>query len=1185
MIRKKVFIGGINTDDADFLIDTKQFIGGLNIRFATSRLGEFGKVQNVEGTREITQTAGYYYETPEAWSLPGGNNETIGAVEDPVRQRVYFCNKNSNGDHAIYAYDLLTGLIFTVIEDDDIEFGLAFDNDIHSMDIYGDLLYWTDNVEWQKRINTEAGIKAHHNWYVTEVEAYDISSPIPNSVFTLIRNQPAYAPTIEKIVDSGFLNNFIEEGAFQFQYRFVYRDGEESVLSVLSETANYNLEDDTFNAITITIPTLQKITQDVLRVDLVVKYLPLGNAFIIKTWDKEVAEDLLEIEDHNDEIADLEYTFYNDIIGIALDQAYYTKQFDAVPRYSEALAVGKNKLFLGNNLDGYDTPAITSMAITAVVTDGTAPTLIWWEFTYYLDEALTTPNTDYYLQILGTVSDDGFYQYFSMGSIPPFPSSVDFVTDLDFVGTTVESVWVDIVVLPERVISASATTETSDLTSAPPVAGNVGAVVFKSDASIKTGMVFFDEAGRKCGVVTNDSLKLTTIDRTYADPAYTNSVDWSVNNINALTEIPVWAWSYAPVIQKCMRTRFFIQANVGDFTYIKYDVDGVYTTDGTYAETHVGVGVNISALIGLGLGYTFQANDIVKIYDNASSAVYRLKVRDTFGQYIVADLVDLGTLPGTFTPLIEIYSPYFPSVSEPYFEVGQKFPITNAGESTRQYSVTNGSFKGDVTVIERSFDGNDYLAEAMSPNDTIWQIWNTHHGRSNIVTKFGEQRKTVNVVWSNQSIYGTKVNGFSTFDALDSDEMPAELATLRKLCLVDKIESEGNIMLGIGEKQTVSIYLGETQVHDNGTNTFLSTTTGTIGTKNVLKGGYGTINPESVSVDSGKVYWFDAIRGCSVSYSSNGLFAVSSYKMFKFHKLMGQLVRENGYKVYGGYDPFHDEPLFFFPHITSIPQGTILEDVELNSYEYESTLDSVSMPDIKEGRVYKLTLPPYTVATYQGEEIVGDIFTARTSQLLTLSTSSIFPRAVTVTEIMRSVYEPYDGDGGVEAFSANNDMWVGKRSFKPQWFASAGNNLVSFFAGKIYVHDDTNNYNTFYGTAFDSILAGIHNDDGNAVKLYRAVSVEGDLFDIMHFRTEKPNVQSTDLYASEFKNAEGLHRAGLKRDRLSPNDEGTYDEKLFTGDEMRGEVLKFQGVFSSPSSLKSVKFVNIKFDPSLSHTE
>ena len=232
MIRKKVFIGGVNTDDADFLIDTKQFIGGLNIRFATSRLGDFGKVQNIEGAREITQTAGYYYETPEAWSLPAGTNTTIGAAEDPITQRVYFFNKNSNGDHGIYAYDLLTGLILTVLLDDDVTGGLNFDNDIHSIDIYGNLIYWTDNIEWQKRINAEAGIKAYHNWYTTTVDAYEL--PVESSVITLIRNQPSYAPTIVKITDSGFLNNFIEESAFQFQYRFVYRDGEESTLSCLS---------------------------------------------------------------------------------------------------------------------------------------------------------------------------------------------------------------------------------------------------------------------------------------------------------------------------------------------------------------------------------------------------------------------------------------------------------------------------------------------------------------------------------------------------------------------------------------------------------------------------------------------------------------------------------------------------------------------------------------------------------------------------------------------------------------------------------------------------------------------------------------------------------------------------------------------------------------------------------------
>lgn len=1194
MTRKKIFIGGVNSDDADFLIDTKQFIGGLNIRFSTSREGEFGKVQNIEGTREITQTTDIYGD-PTTWSLPAGTNTTIGALEDPVSQRVFFFNKNSNSDHAIYVYDLRTGYIYTVLKDEDTSAGLNFDNHIHSIDVYGNLLYWTDNVEWQRRINYEAGIKTYHPTYVTNEDAYEL--PIENSVLTLIRNPPAFAPTVAKDSDTDYDNNFTSNAAFQFQYRFIYRDGEESVLGILSELVNYNTPDedtDGMNNVIVTMPYDQYICQDVLKVELAVKFYPVGNAYIIKTWDRNNEDDALEIDDHNTTTANLEYAFYNDIIGTALSQSYYTKQFDSIPRMSESLQVGKNKLFLANNTDGYDTPSSTSMSLTENISSD--DTLIGhWQIFVYWSNIGHTAQANAFLIKLDEVDvgagNDGWYVYQS-DVTPTLPiTDADFVTDLTFVGDTTEEAWtyVEGLITSYGRVHTGNYGQTSNITSPPPLAGNVGSTIFKSNAAIRAGIVFFDEAGRKCGVVTKESLKLVTTERTHDDPAFTSGIQWDLLNTSAITEIPDWAAYYAPVIQKCLRTRSFIQTRVNALTYIKLDADGAYETDGTYSENHIGLGIDISILVGYGLGYSYQAGDICKFYSSDDTNIYTLNVKDTFGKYLIVDLIDLGALPGTIAGLIEVYSPYFPSTSEPFYEVGQMFEVTDKYTVDRQYSVINGTFKGDTTVIERVISSTTYQVEAMSPNDLFWKNWNTNHGRPNFINPFGEVEKKVSLYWSNQSIPGTKVNGLSTFDALDQTNLPSEMVAIRKIILVDKIEAQGNIMLAIGEKETASIYLGETHIVDNGGNSFLATTAGTIGTINVLKGGYGTVNPESVYSNNQRIGWFDAIRGCTVKYDSNGLFATSNYKMFKFFKKYGEYVmvtESTPQRVYGGYDPFHDEVLFSMPVISRAPSNTILDDIEITSYSYMTALDVVTMPDIIDGRVYKLTLPPYTTGNYQNSELPDNVFVAHGGgQLLQLSQSFLLATPVTVTEIMRSYYEPFDSQGGIEVFNQANDMWVGKRSFFPQWMSSAGNSLVSFYEGKLFVHDDTDNYNTFYGQQFDSVIAGIHNDDGNSIKIYRAVSIEGDKFDHMHFRTEKPNVQSTDLYANEFTTREGVHKAGLKRDRLSPNDEGSYDEKLFTGDEMRGEVLKFQGVFSQPSTLKSFKFVNIKFDPSLSHTE
>lgn len=88
----------------------------------------------------------------------------------------------------------------------------------------------------------------------------------------------------------------------------------------------------------------------------------------------------------------------------------------------------------------------------------------------------------------------------------------------------------------------------------------------------------------------------------------------------------------------------------------------------------------------------------------------------------------------------------------------------------------------------------------------------------------------------------------------------------------------------------------------------------------------------------------------------------------------------------------------------------------------------------------------------------------------------------------------------------------------------------------------------------------------------------------MHVRTEVPYKQSTDLIPSDFDFKEGVLYAPIYRDRLSPNVAGSYEAKMFSGDKIRGEIAKFQVVFSQPSTKKEVKFVNINYDQSKGQT-
>ena len=1024
MISKKLLIKGINSDDANVLLDTGEYLNALNIRFTSGIDAYIGELSNIEGNtirNSTISTTG----TNITWSLPAGINRTIGAYEDTQKRRVIFFNKNSNGDHGIYCYDADTFLVYTVLINDQVVGGLSFDKFIHSISVIEDLLYWTDGVNPQRRINIEAGIKTNHPSYNTTVLGYDtlvlgtitpgsayvtgtytnvpltggtgsgalativvtsgavssvnvtyggtgytvgdslsaantslggsgssfaipvIEANIQQSIINLIRNQPAIPLEVSKYYDATAVNNFITNEAFQFVYRFVYRDYEVSTFSPISKLLNYNLKADLENSIDIKIPLLQKIEQDIIRIEVAVKYVYGGKYFIIKQFKD-------SFDQHNTGTTQLSYRFYNDSIGIAIDDASSVKPFDAIPLKSSTLEICKDRLFLGNNVDGYETPATTSLVLSK--TEGGSATLYgnWCRLIYKIG---STTYTKYYVDIVDIETNNGYYLPSTQPTPPSYPNPVAWSTiSSGYIGPGLTDIWASLGINYSNMVSFNSGLAYPVITGCPyAVQGITGKTAFKSESIYKSGIVFYDYAGRKCGVVTNSDAYIKTSDRSFSSVAYTTSINWSLTNSTTpsvlQSEIPEWAYYYAPVLTKCLRTSFFVQAKPDQLVYIKKDATtGEYTTTTGYVETLFGLGVSLRTLNGFGMGYSYQQGDILKLYVSGGSSPYVLKVIDTYSDFVIVTLVNLGTLTSTTTNYVyELYTPYINSLDEFYYETGQAYPVLNPGTADRRYSYLNASFTGDITILSRTLSSATYSVEAMSPNDTYWSRWNTNIGRINIILNSKTSTKKTSIYYSNNIIVGTTTNGLSTFETLSQYQMPHEMSSIQKLQIVNKVESEGTIMLAIGEQETVAIYIGEAQIFDNTGNSFLATTSGVIGNVNVMKGSYGTINPESIFRWKDAVVYFDANKGAWVRYGNNGLFPISDNKMARYFRKAGQDILEYisdpteyelanpnlPLRVLGGVDPYHEEYLSSMPRMTLHPANTILSDMELESTTYQ----------------------------------------------------------------------------------------------------------------------------------------------------------------------------------------------------------------------------------------------------------
>lgn len=356
--------GGLNADDVDIAVGQNQWVNLENARVGSTDKGVTGVIESIGGTllKSVSQ--------PSVTFIQIGS-----AVDSPNNRLFYFLCNQYTPDHKIMCYSKDDDTTYTVLLSTQVTGGLNFNKNypIHSARVVGNLLYWTDRLNEPRRINVEAALKLNNPSYVTDEDAY--TAPLSQAVIKLIRRPPGRILSIVYNTVGG-RPNFMKYFAGQFAIRYVYRDGENSVVGPPSDMVNYRLEivnpsgviSDTTDALTVDIGTPavygEYIDQDVQIVQYLVRYNNSPQYFIVKEWNKDNADEAAEIAAYNAG-GSLSFVFYNDKIGVPLSEEDSVKPSDSVPILSETLDTGLNRLFLGNNTVGYDTPAKTSLTATA----------------------------------------------------------------------------------------------------------------------------------------------------------------------------------------------------------------------------------------------------------------------------------------------------------------------------------------------------------------------------------------------------------------------------------------------------------------------------------------------------------------------------------------------------------------------------------------------------------------------------------------------------------------------------------------------------------------------------------------------------------------------------------------------------------------------------------------------------
>ena len=1149
MKERKAFIGRLNSDADISVFPENELLNSENISHVIATDGRIAAMKPAIGNRQIAYTAPEVYPFPDSATCVGS------FTEEQTGRVYYFIRDNADSLHQILCYFHRENVIRLVFHSSYLDFSGV---PITGIDKVGDILYWTEDERPPKKVNVERGLKTYGGLALPEeVVGYigQDGEPLLKDI-TIIRANPAYPVSAIKEATSQPYN-FVGDNAFQFAYRYIYREGELSVLSPYSKLVNYNGADEDaagLDAIRLTIPQTERIGHEVDKVQLLVRSGNIGTFFIVKQWTR--ALDNAELLAHNNGAA-LSYMFYNDQNGVAISEEESAKPFDNVPITSRALSSARNRIFLGNNTFGYNLDASGEISLSEitgsfvpgetvfgtyivqrleVIYDGTQ----WlWDEARLIVKITTSQNAEvngyYDVSEIASVLNFGPTYSTNPASLPKtitvnpgmrFSAIRTDISEDSILQAYMIERWPDfgsgIQLIEERYSKFDNYTVKLPNGLDVEVRG-VGQTGFegkadkgyKSDSRYKFGVVFYDFAGRSAGVYTLPSASLNLKARTFSDPSYVSAVNVALNFTPQ--QIPIWAVSYQIVRTKNLTYASFVQGFTKSVQYVGKDKDGVYlfgTEQNTvYSENYdtskvAGVAIDLSGVTAYGLGYAYNAGDYVNLYFQNGS-IFRAAVIDQVGQFIIVQAKDYGALPffNTNGLLYEIVNDRKTFLEEPFYELGESYAVNSAGLENRSLSKTVVTVLGDIYIRTRTFDTLPFLIELMNPDDGHWAEWLTDIGRINIEPlNSGRSVRPTNICYSNVFLQSTQINGLSSFDALDFRDLDLSAGAIRKLVLTNRTQEYGSVMLAICENETSSIYLGETRIVDNAENVILATSGEVIGTVNPLKGSYGTMHPESVYASEGSVYFVDAVQGDVIRYSSNGLEPISQNGMARFFASNLFEISPQNRKLFGVVDKRTQSYLFFLPEI---------------------------------GATEKLTdyTPP-----------------------------------VNSPHVLRT--------GLVYSYLAELQGWNTAFTFQPEWMDALGEVLVSWRSGRIYVHDS--GQNTFYGVTYPSVISFTVGSPAAFVKTPEAIAIEGSRPpDWTHLRGEQPYIQSTDLEANEYASKEGIHYASFFRDRNTPG-YSSREQALLFGEPVRSQFLKCALRFNGSSDFY-VSGATVSYDRSLGH--
>lgn len=350
---------GVNADDSVQLIGENELINALNVTpYSPYRQNE-GSISSLFPPQAVTSIQ-------TILTTDGGTHTLLGYCSDAKQNTIYLFFWQNAGLHKIISlFNATTATI--ILRNSYVVGGLGWTSDMFiSARTFGNLLFFTDNVNPQR--------------YVNVLKSYGVGSL--TQAMLSIGQEPYAAPLkVSRVTDATETSFEAQLGTFQFCYRIQNEEGFTSVLSPYSETVTAVRQTDIDSTANFGNTIKAELNFGVIipsnwkRIDYVVRYVAGNTFFVFKSFFINNATDAAAVTAHNSGVTPLT-SIFSGITLESVDTNSAVKPFESLPILSKHLEVALNRIILGNNLLGYDTPTVAppNLSVSTTTINSVLPT-------------------------------------------------------------------------------------------------------------------------------------------------------------------------------------------------------------------------------------------------------------------------------------------------------------------------------------------------------------------------------------------------------------------------------------------------------------------------------------------------------------------------------------------------------------------------------------------------------------------------------------------------------------------------------------------------------------------------------------------------------------------------------------------------------------------------------------------